>query len=65
MFDVQFTTEHLVSLGVFNISRDEYLDRLAQAKTTRVLPPEPSTDDLIPEVVDNLLRAGEPAEEPA
>lgn len=65
LFDVQFTTEHLVSLGVFNISRDEYLDRLAQAKTTRVLPPEPSTDDLIPEVVDNLLRAGEPAEEPA
>lgn len=31
LFDVQFLTEHLGSLGVYEISRDEYLARLHQA----------------------------------
>jgi len=59
LFDVQFTTDHLLSLGVFNISRDEYLDRLAQSQTTQLLPPTASTDDLVPEVVHSLYGAGD------
>ncbi|HEY3485874.1 MAG TPA: leucyl/phenylalanyl-tRNA--protein transferase, partial [Ilumatobacteraceae bacterium] len=31
LFDVQWTTPHLVSLGAVDISRAEYLERLADA----------------------------------
>ncbi|HXS17381.1 MAG TPA: leucyl/phenylalanyl-tRNA--protein transferase, partial [Polyangiaceae bacterium] len=65
LFDVQFTTEHLLSLGVFNVSRDEYLDRLAEARTALVVPPETSTDDLVPEVVRSLYGSGHPEKQPA
>jgi leucyl/phenylalanyl-tRNA--protein transferase len=64
LFDVQFTTEHLRTLGVFNISRAQYLDHLALARTTRVPPAATSTDDLLPEVVDTLFGAGNRAENP-
>ena len=33
LFDVQWKTDHLATLGVSEISRDEYLDRLAVAVT--------------------------------
>ncbi len=33
LFDVQWKTDHLATLGVTEISRDEYLDRLAVAVT--------------------------------
>lgn len=32
LFDVQFLTPHLESLGAYEISRDEYLDRLESAR---------------------------------
>lgn len=32
LFDVQFLTPHLASMGVYEISRDEYLDRLSIAR---------------------------------
>jgi leucyl/phenylalanyl-tRNA--protein transferase len=31
LFDVQWTTDHLASLGAVDISRDEYLRRLSRA----------------------------------
>jgi len=31
LFDVQWTTQHLTSLGAVDIGRDEYLRRLRQA----------------------------------
>jgi len=36
LFDVQFLTEHLESLGAHLVSRDEYLSRLAAARGRRV-----------------------------
>lgn len=36
LFDVQFPTSHLTSLGVYTVSRREYLARLARAVTTPV-----------------------------
>ncbi len=39
LFDVQFLTEHLASLGAYEISRDEYLSRLATARIERVVLP--------------------------
>lgn len=38
LFDVQWTTDHLRSLGAYDVPRDEYLDRLA---TALVLPVDP------------------------
>jgi leucyl/phenylalanyl-tRNA--protein transferase len=38
LLDVQWTTEHLVSLGAVDVGRDDYLDRLADA----VLPTSPA-----------------------
>ena len=35
LFDVQWTTPHLDSLGAIDISRDEYLQRLASAVAVR------------------------------
>ena len=36
LFDVQFTTPHLVSLGAFEVPRSEYLQRLAVAQKRAV-----------------------------
>ncbi len=36
LFDVQFTTPHLLSLGARDVSRDEYLERLAAARRRQV-----------------------------
>jgi Leu/Phe-tRNA-protein transferase len=36
VFDVQFATSHLRSLGVREISRDDYLGRVARASQTPV-----------------------------
>ena len=47
LFDVQFLTPHLASLGAYEISRDEYLRRLAMARIQPVeLPwaPRPAAD---------------------
>jgi leucyl/phenylalanyl-tRNA---protein transferase len=38
VFDVQFVTEHLASLGAYSIDRADYLDRLAAVTTQQVLP---------------------------
>jgi leucyl/phenylalanyl-tRNA--protein transferase len=38
LFDVQWTTDHLRSLGAVDISRRRYLDRLAVAVTAPVTP---------------------------
>ncbi len=37
LFDVQFLTPHLESLGAYEISRDEYLDRLSIARDLPVI----------------------------
>jgi leucyl/phenylalanyl-tRNA--protein transferase len=39
LFDVQFLTDHLASLGAYEISRDEYLRRLALARIQSVALP--------------------------
>ncbi len=39
LFDVQFLTDHLASLGAYEISRDEYLRRLALARIQPVALP--------------------------
>lgn len=36
LFDVQFLTPHLESMGAYEISRNEYLDRLAEARIIEV-----------------------------
>jgi len=36
LFDVQFTTPHLASMGAFEVSRSEYLARLSEAVAMRV-----------------------------
>jgi leucyl/phenylalanyl-tRNA--protein transferase len=36
LFDVQFTTSHLVSLGAHDVSREQYLARLAQVRRRQV-----------------------------
>lgn len=38
LFDVQWNTEHLASLGAVDLARDEYLERLAHATTTASRP---------------------------
>jgi leucyl/phenylalanyl-tRNA---protein transferase len=38
VFDVQFVTEHLASLGAFEVSRDEYLEQVAGATPLSVEP---------------------------
>jgi leucyl/phenylalanyl-tRNA--protein transferase len=39
LFDVQFLTPHLKSMGAYEISRDEYLARLAAARCLSARPP--------------------------
>jgi leucyl/phenylalanyl-tRNA---protein transferase len=38
VFDVQFVTEHLASLGAYQVSRPEYLSQIAQATPQKVEP---------------------------
>ncbi len=38
VFDVQFVTEHLASLGAFEVSRDEYLAEVARVARREVAP---------------------------
>lgn len=38
LFDVQFVTEHLASLGAFEVARDDYLRQLTQATPPHVEP---------------------------
>jgi len=53
LLDVQFLTPHLASLGVFEIGRDGYLDRLAEVTA---LGREPGTGALVPpEIGEDLL----------
>lgn len=51
VFDVQFATPHLRSLGVKEISRDDYLARVAQARAREV-----NLAGLEPRAVDDLSR---------
>ena len=44
LFDVQFKTDHLASMGASEVSRRDYLERLKTATTERV-----SLDDLLPD----------------
>lgn len=49
LFDVQFLTSHLESLGAYTISRAEYLERVAIASKKNIsLPHLPSTLDGVP-----------------
>lgn len=53
LFDVQFATEHLSTLGVHEVPREVYLaaaDRAARAQTT----PRALSDNLLPEVLTKL-----------
>lgn len=56
LFDVQFSTPHLASLGVFEVSRDEYLERLAHAQSALLEAPRTS-GDLLPWVQERLRHA--------
>lgn len=53
LFDVQFETEHLKTLGVFEMTRAEYLSRLPDACGRELSPPSP-TGNLLPQVLDLL-----------
>jgi len=50
LFDVQFLTDHLASLGAVELSRAAYRKRLAEALATKAqfspqaYPPEPDVD---------------------
>jgi leucyl/phenylalanyl-tRNA--protein transferase len=49
LFDVQFSTPHLASLGAYEITRDDYLARLARARTRSVrFPDVVARDRLLP-----------------
>lgn len=49
LFDVQFQTPHLASLGVYEIPRADYVARARRAATTPVLAPVPEVGvDLVP-----------------
>lgn len=54
LFDVQFLTEHLRSLGVFEVSRERYLKKLRGA-CERELLPRTTASDLLPQA-RSLLR---------
>lgn len=53
LFDVQFSTEHLESMGVYDVSRHEYLTLLAGARQA-VTQPLSSGPDLTPQVIASL-----------
>ncbi len=50
VFDVQFKTEHLESLGAFEVSRAEYLEHVAGAAATRVSLAHLVGVDLLPRI---------------
>jgi leucyl/phenylalanyl-tRNA--protein transferase len=50
LFDVQFTTDHLRSLGVHEVPRDEYLARLKMAVGVSLSAAVPGRVDLLPRV---------------
>lgn len=52
LFDVQFTTEHLMSLGVFDIPRAAYLEQLSEAQGTSAQAPSSAVDDLVLEALN-------------
>ncbi len=58
VFDVQFTTTHLASLGVHEVPRSTYLDRVARAIKTPMMPVNPGKN-LLPDV-RAWLSAGRP-----
>jgi leucyl/phenylalanyl-tRNA--protein transferase len=57
VFDVQFKTDHLESLGAFEVARSEYLDRIAHATSQQVSLAELVGVDLLPRVVRPGSRA--------
>ncbi len=65
LFDVQFLTDHLGSLGVHEIGRDAYLSRLSEARQHRAEAP-PVEQDLLPRVYKRLQQRREtrPASDP-
>lgn len=60
LFDVQFETGHLNSMGAYEITRDEYLARLASALTqTHTLPPGTGLDSQTALGPEKIPRPGE------
>lgn len=53
LFDVQFATEHLSTLGVHEVPRDEYLDAAKRAVCAQTTAKSPGTN-LLPEVLAAL-----------
>jgi leucyl/phenylalanyl-tRNA---protein transferase len=53
LFDVQFLTKHLGTMGVHEVSRAEYLSRLADALSVTLRPAE-AGQDLLPSVREAL-----------
>jgi leucyl/phenylalanyl-tRNA--protein transferase len=60
LFDVQFMTDHLESLGAFEIERGDYLDRLKRATVTNLSLNDLRGQDLLPRALD-LLASRAPA----
>lgn len=56
LFDVQFATEHLRTLGVHEVSRAAYLAAAEKASRAQTKPKTPS-DNLLPEVLTKLCLA--------
>jgi leucyl/phenylalanyl-tRNA--protein transferase len=56
VFDVQFVTEHLRTLGVHEVPREEYLQAVKRATLGRTAPRQPS-ENLLPEVLARLALA--------
>jgi leucyl/phenylalanyl-tRNA--protein transferase len=56
VFDVQFVTEHLRTLGVHEVPREEYLQAVKRATLGRTAPRQPS-ENLLPEVLARLTLA--------
>jgi leucyl/phenylalanyl-tRNA--protein transferase len=50
VFDVQFKTDHLESLGAFEVTRSEYLERIARATAEQVSLAHLVGTDLLPRV---------------
>jgi leucyl/phenylalanyl-tRNA---protein transferase len=63
LFDVQFLTQHLSTLGVFEINRTRYLRALEAARSHNVRL-SASPEDLIPAAVERLGLKSVPAKEP-
>ena len=63
LFDVQFLTPHLHTMGVYEISRAHYLERLAEATSTPIAPARPNLafpavgDEILPWLREQLHRS--------